>query len=120
MEINHKDEDKTNNRLDNLEYCTKEYNSNYGTRGERISKAQEKPVESIDMFGRVKRYPSLREAAIEEHVLRQDISHCVRGKRHTCGGFAWRYSAEIEHYGLGDCQKVVCADSARTTGEVKE
>lgn len=28
--------------------------------------------------------------------------------------------AEIEHYGLQDCEKVVCADSARTTGEVKD
>ena len=34
--INHKDEDKTNNRVDNLEWCTVKYNMNYGTRNIRI------------------------------------------------------------------------------------
>lgn len=37
--INHKDENKTNNSIDNLEWCTIEYNLNYGTRNYRISKA---------------------------------------------------------------------------------
>lgn len=36
--INHKDEDKANNCIDNLEWCTHKYNSNYGTLRERLSK----------------------------------------------------------------------------------
>lgn len=36
-EVNHKDECKANNQIENLEWCTKSYNSNYGTRKERIS-----------------------------------------------------------------------------------
>ena len=35
-EINHIDEDKTNNLVDNIEYCDSKYNCNYGTRNERI------------------------------------------------------------------------------------
>lgn len=36
--INHKDENKLNNSVDNLEWCDYEYNSNYGTAKERMSK----------------------------------------------------------------------------------
>ncbi|MGI6593488.1 MAG: NUMOD4 domain-containing protein [Christensenellales bacterium] len=38
-EINHIDEDKTNNRVDNLEWCSRKYNMNYGSVGEKISKS---------------------------------------------------------------------------------
>lgn len=34
-QINHKDEDKANNSVENLEWCTAKYNVNYGTRGKR-------------------------------------------------------------------------------------
>ena len=35
-EVNHRDEDKTNNRVDNLEFCDHKYNVNYGTIKDRI------------------------------------------------------------------------------------
>ena len=41
-QINHKDEDKTNNCVWNLEWCTAEYNVNYGTANERRIKSRNK------------------------------------------------------------------------------
>ena len=37
--VNHKDENKQNNNLQNLEWCSYSYNNNYGTKNERASKA---------------------------------------------------------------------------------
>ena len=35
-EVNHRDEDKINNSVENLEWCDGKYNVNYGTRNDRI------------------------------------------------------------------------------------
>ena len=42
--VNHKDENPSNNNVDNLEWCTVRYNNEYGTRVERASKNRKKPV----------------------------------------------------------------------------
>ena len=39
-QVNHMDEDKSNNKVDNLEWCDAEYNTNYGTHNERVSKTK--------------------------------------------------------------------------------
>ena len=39
-QVNHKDEDKSNNCVENLEWCDNNYNSNYGTRNEKVAKSK--------------------------------------------------------------------------------
>lgn len=54
-QINHKDENKSNNKADNLEWCTCEYNNNYGFRNERVAKAKKgikRPYMERDSSGR--------------------------------------------------------------------
>ena len=39
-QVNHKDEDKTNNMVDNLEWCDAKYNLNYGTRKDKVRESK--------------------------------------------------------------------------------
>lgn len=83
-QVNHKDEDKTNNQVNNLEWCDCQYNINYGTRNEKISK-QLMCLET----GLV--YPSTREVQKQLGFAHSNISKCCNGKIKSCGGFHWCY-----------------------------
>ena len=91
-EVNHKDEDKVNNEASNLEWCTHEYNSNHGTRANRISKANtnnkkvSKPVLCIET-GVI--YPSVHEASRQMNLDFSEIARVCRGYRNrkTAGGY---------------------------------
>lgn len=90
--INHKDEDKTNNRIDNLEWCDRKYNNNYGSRNERISKVNSRSVLQYDRFGNlVKEWSSTIEVSRQTGWCHGNISKCCNGKYNTAYGFVWRY-----------------------------
>lgn len=89
--INHKDEDKTNNKASNLEWCNGSYNT-YGTRPERFKISRGiKVIKYNRFFEEVTRYNSITDAAKENKLHIANISFACKDINRTCGGFHWAY-----------------------------
>lgn len=88
-EVNHKDENKSHNYLGNLEWCTREYNREYGTQIERQRQKLQIKVECIET-GQI--FNSMQDACEWMGFNRNSsaLSAYFRRKQKTCGGYTWR------------------------------
>lgn len=91
-QINHKDENKTNNCVSNLEWCSAQYNNNYGTHNERSAQGRQKPIAAYSKSGElVAEYPSVSAAAEAMRITNTAICNCLKGRQKTASGYIWKY-----------------------------
>jgi hypothetical protein len=92
--VNHKDENKGNNCVDNLEWCTHLYNNNYGTAKLRKMLTVSYPVEQhLPTGDLVAIYMSVAFAEMFTGVPRHRITDCIRGATSSAGGYVWQRHA---------------------------
>ena len=96
LQVNHKDENKQNNNVENLEFCDIKYNSNFGTRNERIAAKNtngklSKPVLQYDLEGNfIKEWRSTRECE-RNGFSHGAVSACCQGELKKYKDFIFKY-----------------------------
>ena len=85
LEVNHKDENKENNNVENLEWCNRQYNNDYS-----LSK---KVVQYDKNNNYIAEYKSIHEASKQTGICMIHISQCCRNLKHynTAGGYKWKF-----------------------------
>lgn len=94
-QVNHKDENKLNNCVENLEWCSAKYNSNYGEHNYNIRKTMSSKVPNVLQYtldGKfLNEYVSGRDAERKTGIPHKGILQCCQGKWRTWRGYIWKY-----------------------------
>jgi hypothetical protein len=100
--VNHINEDRSDNRVENLEWCDAKHNNNCGTVNERRSKTlrEKSPLKKrVQCYDKetgsfFREFSCIREAAREMKIHIASISRCINGDQKSSGGYIWKYVKE--------------------------
>lgn len=93
-QVNHKNENKADNRVENLEWCTAKYNVNFGTSISRMRIKKERAICQMSKSGDlIKCFNSAKEASRELNIDHSRICKCLRNipGYNSAGGFYWNF-----------------------------
>lgn len=95
-QVNHKDENPSNNCVDNLEWCSVSYNINYGNRNKKVAQHFSKEVIQFSLNGKeVNRYESAS-ATKKFGFITSSVIRCCNGKLKQHHGYVWRYASSFK------------------------
>lgn len=90
--VNHKDENPSNNCVNNLEWCTQKYNMNYGSLLEK-HKRESKAILQYDLENNfIKKWSSIASAERKLNISHCNIVACLKERRKHAGGYIWKYA----------------------------
>ena len=91
-EINHKDENPNNNCVNNLEWCDRTYNINYGNRTQKASINKRKKIVQLSLNGDfIKVWNGAIDVEKELKMYSGNICSCLKNRRKTAYGYKWKY-----------------------------
>lgn len=97
LQVNHKDENKKNNNVDNLEWCDNNYNYHYGNHIFNVAESNKKKIWKCDKttHEKIQMYDSMKEASIDNNIKSySQIGKVCRNEAKSAGGFWWCFDDE--------------------------
>lgn len=99
IRVNHKDENKHNNNIKNLEYCTYSYNNNYGSRNKIVAhknkNSKGKEINQYDLKGNfIKLWKSMHEIERQLNIPSSCVCLCCKNKQKSSKGYIFKYKED--------------------------